>query len=202
MQGQLLGIRRCPWPLSAHRRFFRSNKRARLAAPNQAFSPELARTASSSSGSVSLSAASDVSPPRFATSSSPVANSSRKTTKVCLLGRRDGRKTGASKQSKPASKRKTGAKLGQMHLAVSSKPISKTCASCGMAYIRGAVEDEELHRIYCRKLSKGIECNFSAGDADCTTLAENIWVGKGIDQISGRIVMVEAGADRTARKVR
>lgn len=65
--------------------------------------------------------------------------------------------------------------------------MSKTCPACGMSYIRGAVEDEDLHKSYCKKLAKGVEWPFAGNHPGCKVLAENIWLG----EMEGKIVMAE-----------
>jgi hypothetical protein len=69
-----------------------------------------------------------------------------------------------------------------------------------MSYIRGSVEDEDLHKSYCKKMSKGIEWPFDASQSGCSILAEHIWLGKGANQIEGKIVSVEGSASGTLAK--
>ena len=65
------------------------------------------------------------------------------------------------------------------------------------------MEDEDLHKSYCKKMSKGIEWPFDANQSGCSVLAEHIWIGKGANQVEGKIVSVEGSASGTlAKKVR
>ena len=74
-----------------------------------------------------------------------------------------------------------------------------------MHYMRGAAEDERLHRAYCSKVSQGIEWPYR-GASGVHVLQEGVALrrkedakGKG-RQIEGNIVMVEGGVKGALRK--
>ncbi|CAE6409262.1 unnamed protein product [Rhizoctonia solani] len=46
--------------------------------------------------------------------------------------------------------------LTQLHF-IPSKSILVTCKSCDLSYTRGAQEDEELHRVHCLRVARGME---------------------------------------------
>ncbi|KAF8312733.1 uncharacterized protein EI90DRAFT_3282897 [Cantharellus anzutake] len=47
-------------------------------------------------------------------------------------------------------------KLKQLHLTLAQTSV-RQCNSCGLSYTHGAPEDEDLHRKYCVRVSKGSE---------------------------------------------
>lgn len=65
-----------------------------------------------------------------------------------------------------------------------------------MHYMRGAAEDERMHKAYCSKVSRGIEWPFR-GASDVRVLQEAVALRRKADakgkgrEIEGSIVMVE-----------
>ena len=96
-------------------------------------------------------------------------------------------------------------KLEQLHLTLSAAPLSSVCPTCAMHYMRGAAEDERLHKAYCSKVSRGIEWPFRGANG-VQVLQEAMTLrrkgdakGKG-RQIEGTIVMVEGSVKGALRK--
>ena len=100
-------------------------------------------------------------------------------------------------------------KLEQMHLALSTAYISVTCKKCEMSYTRGAVEDEELHKSFCKRSAEGIEWPFlnhptrrTVKTATFEVMQEGIQIGKGKGALIGSIWMMDGSVGGPlARKV-
>jgi hypothetical protein len=93
-------------------------------------------------------------------------------------------------------------KLEQMHLAFSTAPLSVACSKCAMAYMRGSVDDEELHQKYCRKAASGIEWPASLASQSETSrvVQDGFMLGKGKEQLEASIWMVEGSSSGSLAK--
>jgi len=49
----------------------------------------------------------------------------------------------------------TGKPMRQLTLALSSKPSMVSCNICALSYMRGAAEDEALHKSHCTRVLRG-----------------------------------------------
>lgn len=57
--------------------------------------------------------------------------------------------------TRPTAKKPTAKPLTQLHFVVES--TLRTCASCSLSYIQGAVDDEALHKRHCARVQRGLE---------------------------------------------
>ncbi|KAJ7581424.1 hypothetical protein C8J56DRAFT_1006285 [Mycena floridula] len=95
-------------------------------------------------------------------------------------------KTSSSLTKKP--KQKT---LTQLHFCI-DQPIVRTCPLCSLTYIRGAPDDESLHKSHCSRVQKGLEWGKEeekeAKRASLTVIATGVELKDGR---KGRIIRVE-----------
>ncbi|KZT53168.1 hypothetical protein CALCODRAFT_501377 [Calocera cornea HHB12733] len=82
--------------------------------------------------------------------------------------------------------------LVQMHLALSSKPIVRTCPTCNLSYTLGTPEDEGLHKRHHARVVAGIEWG-KAEEASkgVEVVEEGVVVGKGKEKAKGRVLAFE-----------
>ncbi|EJU00240.1 hypothetical protein DACRYDRAFT_68483, partial [Dacryopinax primogenitus] len=79
-----------------------------------------------------------------------------------------------------------------MHLALSSRPIVRTCQVCNLSYTIGAPEDEDLHKRHHARVVAGIE--WSRGEEvskGVEVIEEGVMVGKGKTKTKGRVLAFE-----------
>ncbi|CAE6452719.1 unnamed protein product [Rhizoctonia solani] len=85
--------------------------------------------------------------------------------------------------------------LTQLHF-LPSKSILITCKSCDLSYTRGAHADEELHRVYCLRIARGMEWSrderslekpLGAGISDVELVEEHCALAEGV---VGRILRI------------
>ena len=80
-------------------------------------------------------------------------------------------------------------------------PMNTTCKKCEMSFMRGAIEDEELHRGFCKKMSGGIDWPFlrhfreeTMETGNCELVEEGIRIGRSRDHLEGSIWMIRGNA--------
>ncbi|KZO97599.1 hypothetical protein CALVIDRAFT_562944 [Calocera viscosa TUFC12733] len=82
--------------------------------------------------------------------------------------------------------------LVQMHLALSSKPIVRTCPVCNLSYTLGTPEDEGLHKRHHARVVAGIEWGKGEeGSKGVEIIEEGVVVGKSKGRAKGRVLAFE-----------
>lgn len=80
----------------------------------------------------------------------------RKTAALLVPSKPKTKKENRPSSSSGASKSTTSSQpLTQLHLSFTSS--IRTCKSCGLSYTRGSLDDEQLHKKHCARVSRGME---------------------------------------------
>ncbi|TFK29810.1 hypothetical protein FA15DRAFT_608577 [Coprinopsis marcescibilis] len=94
--------------------------------------------------------------PVVTSESSPESNKRKLISEETDLGSRKRVKTSV-KEKKPERNSKSKQRtLVQLHFCV-DKSIIRKCAICDLCYTKGAKDDEELHRVHCSRVQRGLE---------------------------------------------
>lgn len=102
--------------------------------------------------------------------------------------------TSTSRKSKSVTNKGTTKPLTQLHFVVDS--TLRTCPSCSLSYIRGAVDDEVLHKRHCARVQRGLEWGKEeekeAHKAGIRVIDDYVRIKGHAGDIHGRIIAVPA----------
>ncbi|KAF8527062.1 hypothetical protein JB92DRAFT_2868645 [Gautieria morchelliformis] len=100
----------------------------------------------------------------------------------------------ASRKSNNALKKPTTRPLTQLHFVVDS--TLRTCPSCALSYIQGAIDDETLHKKHCARVQRGLEWGKEeekeAYKAGVRVVEDFVRIKGHIDATHGRIIAIPA----------
>ncbi|KAL5529260.1 hypothetical protein ACEPAG_5245 [Sanghuangporus baumii] len=92
---------------------------------------------------------------------------------------------------KKAAKKETG--LTQLHFCIDQSTL-RSCPLCDLTYTRGAMDDENLHKVHCSRVQKGMEWGREEdketrrNDGTCTIVEEDVVLRSGE---RGRIIAIK-----------